>query len=118
MIMALLTTTLATNDQLLNTILELEKTTHRHRAMTKALFMDTYPAGIPLLRRIGAMTKNFVMWDKGHHSRPGSKISQGYVDAIASYADQSITRVIRGHQQEGAVEDQDTGEIHLLHLPG
>jgi hypothetical protein len=116
--MGLLATTLATNDRLLNTVLELEKTTHRHRAMTKALFMDTYPAGINLLRRIGAMTKNFVMWDKSHHSRPGSKISQDYVDMIASYADQTITRVIRGHQQEGAAEDQDIGEMHLLHLPG
>jgi hypothetical protein len=113
MVMSLLNTTLAYNEELLTSVLETEMTMNRHRAMPMANFRKRYPVGMLLFRRIVAMAKNFVMRDNRYRSRPGSDISEECMAIIDPYVCQSITRILRGHQQDGAVEDQDTGETTL-----
>jgi hypothetical protein len=109
-ILALLQETLAHNGKLWNSILETERVAQRHRHMSKTLFMKGYPVGKILFRGIVAMTKNFVMRDERHRSRPGSGMSQEYVKMISDYANEAVVRITRGHARDAAAEHQDHGE--------
>lgn len=76
----------------------------------KEIFIQIYPLGRVLLRRIVAMAQHLVLQDSNFLRRPGVKVSQHNRSIVEAYAYQAVNRITRGQAINAPADQHNHGE--------